>query len=91
MEASDHVRPDSVAAFAVPGEDVEKLVLLVERVEGADEAADALAEDAIRGAVTNKHGISPDVVRFYAPNEIARSSSGKIARVVNRGKFLQEN
>ncbi|MDK8626420.1 FadD32-like long-chain-fatty-acid--AMP ligase [Corynebacterium appendicis] len=91
MEASDHVRPDSVAAFAVPGEDVEKLVLLVERVEGADEASDALAEDAIRGAVSNKHGISPEVVRFYAPNEIARSSSGKIARVVNRAKFLQEN
>lgn len=91
MEASDHVRPDSVAAFAVPGEDVEKLVLLVERVEGADEAGDALAEDAIRAAVTNRHGISPEIVRFHAPNEVARSSSGKIARVVNRAKFLQEN
>ena len=91
MEASDHVRPDSVAAFAVPGEDVEKLVLLVERVEGADEAGDAIAEDAIRGAVSNKHGISPEVVRFFAPNEIARSSSGKIARLVNRAKFLQES
>ena len=88
MEASDHVRPDSVAAFAVPGEDVEKLVLLVERVEGADPAADALAEDAIRGAVSSKHGISPEVVRFYAPNEIVRSSSGKIARQVNRKKYL---
>jgi len=91
MEASDHVRPDSVAAFAVQGEDVEKLVVLVERVEGADEAGDAIAEDAIRGAVSNKHGISPEVIRFYAPNEIARSSSGKIARMVNRAKFLQEN
>ena len=91
MEASDHVRPDSVAAFAVQGEDVEKLVVLVERVEGADEAADPIAEDAIRAAVSNKHGISPEVIRFYAPNEIARSSSGKIARVVNRAKFLQES
>ncbi|WP_087117354.1 FadD32-like long-chain-fatty-acid--AMP ligase [Corynebacterium urinipleomorphum] len=91
MEASDHVRPDSVAAFAVQGEDVEKLVVLVERVEGADEAGDAIAEDAIRGAVSNKHGISPEVIRFYAPNEIVRSSSGKIARMVNRAKFLQED
>ena len=66
-------------------------MLLVERVEGADEAGDAIAEDAIRGAVSNKHGISPEVVRFYAPNEIARSSSGKIARLVNRAKFLQES
>ena len=88
MEASDHVRSDSVAAFAVPGEDVEKFVLLVERVEGADPAGDALAEDAIRGAVSSKHGISPEEVRFYAPNDIARSSSGKIARQVNRKKYL---
>lgn len=91
MEASEHVRPDSVAAFAVQGDDVEKLVVLVERVEGADETADAIAEDAIRGAVSNKHGISPEIIRFYAPNKIARSTSGKIARVVNRAKFLQEN
>ena len=91
MEASDHVRPDSVAAFAVQGDDAEKLVVLAERVEGADEAVDPIAEDAIRAAVSNKHGISPEVIRFYAPNEIARSSSGKIARVVNRAKFLEES
>ena len=88
MEASDHVRADSVAAFAVPGEDVEKLVVLVERAEGADAAADPIAEDAIRGAISHTHGISPEVIRFYAPNDITRSSSGKIARQVNRNKFL---
>ena len=89
MESTDHARSDSVAAFAVPGEDVEKLVILVERAEGADPAADPIAEDTIRAAVSSKHGLSPDVIRFYAPNEIARSSAGKIARVVNRTKFTQ--
>ncbi|EEI18107.1 FadD32-like long-chain-fatty-acid--AMP ligase [Corynebacterium lipophiloflavum] len=88
MEATDHVRADSVAAFAVPGEDVERLVLFVERADGASPEGDLAAEDSIRAAVTTKHGVSPDVVEFYAPNEIARSSSGKIARRVNMQKYL---
>lgn len=88
-QASGHVRPDSVAAFAVPGGDQEKLVLFVERADSAGEDGDAAAEDAIREAVTNVHGISPDHVQFFAPNEIARSSSGKIARRVNQKKYLE--
>ncbi|WP_342318571.1 FadD32-like long-chain-fatty-acid--AMP ligase [Corynebacterium mayonis] len=89
QEASEHVRADSVAAFAVPGENVEKLVVFVERAEGADGAGDKAAEDAIRAAVTSAHGLSPDVIEFYAPHEIARSSSGKIARRVNMTKYLE--
>ena len=89
QEASEHVRPDSVAAFAVPGEDVERLVLLVERADTASEDGDAAAEDAIRLAVTTKHGIAPSVIEFYPPNGIARSSSGKIARRVNAKKFME--
>ena len=89
MEASEQVRKDSVAAFSVPGEDVERLVILVERGDTADEADDAAAVDAIRAAVSSHHGISPDVVEFYAPNEIARSSSGKIARRVNAKRYQE--
>lgn len=89
QEASEHVRPDSVAAFAVPGDDVEQLVLLVERADGAGADGDPAAEDAIRAAVTQKHGISPAVIEFYAPNGIARSSSGKIARRVNAKQFSE--
>ncbi|MEH0147758.1 FadD32-like long-chain-fatty-acid--AMP ligase [Corynebacterium sp. Q4381] len=87
MEASDHVRRDSVAAFAVPGEDVEQLIILVERAEEKDPADDKAAEDAIRAAVTNNHGISPEVIEFYEPNGIARTSSGKIARRVNANNY----
>lgn len=89
MEASDHVRADSVAAFAMPGEDVERLILLVERADHADPADDKAAEDAIRAAVTQHHGISPDVIEFHEPNGIARSSSGKIARRVNAKQFAE--
>lgn len=89
MDASEQVRKDSVAAFSVPGDDVERLVILVERGDTADPAGDAAAEDAIRAAVSSNHGVSPDVVEFYAPNEIARSSSGKIARRVNAKRFQE--
>lgn len=89
MESSGHVRPDSVAAFAVPGDDVERLIILVERADDAGEEGDAAAEDAIRAAVTQNHGISPDVIEFSAPNTIERSSSGKIARRVNARRYQE--
>lgn len=89
MEASEQVRKDSVAAFSVPGEDVERLIILAERGDTADEADDAAAVDAIRAAVSSHHGISPDAVEFFAPNEIARSSSGKIARRVNAKRYQE--
>ena len=89
MEATDHVRKDSVAAFALPGDDVERLIILAERADGATEEGDAAAEDAIRSAVTNNHGISPEVVEFRAPGGIARSTSGKIARRVNAKQFTE--
>ncbi|WP_080791802.1 FadD32-like long-chain-fatty-acid--AMP ligase [Corynebacterium pacaense] len=89
--ATDHVRVDCVAAFAVPGEDVEKLVILAERDPAAEQSGDAAAIDAIRTAVANAHGLVPEVIRILAPDEIARSSSGKIARRVNQATFLREN
>lgn len=91
QEATDHVRTDSVAAFAVPGEDVERLILFVERSEDATAEGDLAAEDTIRAAVTTVHGVSPDVIEFFVPNEIARSSSGKIARRVNMKNYLENN
>lgn len=87
MEATDHVRQDSVAAFAVAGDDVERLIILAERADDATEDGDAAAEDAIRSAVTTNHGISPEVVEFRAPGGIARSTAGKIARRVNAKQF----
>lgn len=89
METSDHVRPDSVAAFSVEGDNTEKLVLLVERADNADESGDAAAEEAIRAAVTKNHGVTPETIKFFAPHGIKRSSSGKIARRVAKKAFLE--
>ncbi|GAB2513913.1 Long-chain-fatty-acid--AMP ligase FadD32 [Corynebacterium atrinae] len=88
MAASDQVRPDSLAAFSIEGDDVEKLILVIERDEKADAANDAAAAEAIRAAVTSAHGVTPADIRFVGPNEINRSSSGKIARRVVQKAYL---
>ncbi|MBD8030233.1 FadD32-like long-chain-fatty-acid--AMP ligase [Corynebacterium gallinarum] len=90
QQASPQVRADSVAAFAIPGDDVEKLIILAERDNTADESGDDAAIEAIRAAVGNAHGVVPEDIRILAPDEIARSSSGKIARRVNQRNYLAE-
>lgn len=88
MNATDHVRPDSVAAFSVEGDDVEKLILVIERDDKADASGDAAATEAVRAAVTSAHGVTPADIRFVGPNEINRSSAGKIARRVVQKAYL---
>ncbi|MBK4142393.1 AMP-binding protein [Corynebacterium macginleyi] len=87
QEASAHVRPDSIAAFAVEGETSESLVLLVERADDADSSGDAAAAEAIRTAVTKNHGITPSDIVWKAPGEIKRTSSHKIARRVAKRDY----
>ena len=90
QQASAHIRADSVAAFAVPGDDVEKLIILAEREQTADASGDAAAIEAIRSEVGNAHGVVPEDIRILAADEIARSSSGKIARRVNQRNNIAE-
>ena len=90
QQASAHIRADSVAAFAVPGDDVEKLIILAEREQTADASGDAAAIEAIRSEVGNAHGVVPEDIRILAADEIARSSSGKIARRVNQRNYIAE-
>lgn len=78
--ATEQVNPDAVAAFSVPGEDVEELIVLTERADAASAGGDEEAVQAIRSAVTKTHGVAPAVVRVQDPNSIPRTSSAKIAR-----------
>lgn len=84
-ESTDQVG-DS-AAFAVPGEDTEQLIILAERATDAAAADEAIVE-AITAAVSSAHGVKPSDVRIMRPGEILRSSSGKIARKVNQKKYI---
>lgn len=88
QEASDHVRPDSIAAFSVEGDNTEQLIVLIERADSADESGDEAATEAVRTAVSKSHGIVPDVIEWKAPHEINRTSSGKIARRVAKKNYM---
>lgn len=88
QEASDHVRPDSIAAFSVEGDNTEQLIVLIERADSADESGDEEATEAVRTAVSKNHGIVPDAIEWKAPHEINRTSSGKIARRVAKKNYL---
>lgn len=88
QEASDHVRPDSIAAFSIEGENTEQLIVLVERADSADASGDAEATEVIRTAVSKNHGIVPDDIKWMEPREINRTSSGKIARRVAKKNYL---
>lgn len=90
QQATAHLRPGAIAAFAIPGDEVEQLVVIAER--DVDKAADgdAAAIEEIRAAITEAHGVRPQDVRIVAPDAINRSSSGKIARRVIRKAYLAE-
>ena len=88
--ASEHIRPAAIAAFAIEGDDVEKLVILAERDLGRDPSGDGEAIEAIRAAVTSAHGVVPADIKIVDVDAIARSSSGKIARRVARRHYLGE-
>lgn len=89
-QASDQVRPDSVAAFAIPGDDVEKLIIIAERKEDSDETGDKPAIDAIRAAVSDAHGIVPSEIKMVEPGKISRTSTGKIAHSINQRNYLND-
>lgn len=89
QDASAQVRPDSVAAFSVEGDNTEGLVILAERADQADPADDDAAIAAIRAAVSKHHGLTPEDIRFMAPLEIHRTSSGKIARRRAKSHYVQ--
>ncbi|WP_312098275.1 FadD32-like long-chain-fatty-acid--AMP ligase [Corynebacterium dentalis] len=91
-EATKQIAPGVLAAFSISTDDVEGLVIIAERDPEADESGDAQAIDAVRAAVTKKHGVQPADVRIIGVGEIPRSSAHKIARRVaakayNEGVF----
>ncbi|TMR91861.1 fatty acyl-AMP ligase [Nonomuraea basaltis] len=80
QEAHEAVRRDRVAAFAVQGEETERLVVVAERSRrGLD--ADALeVARAVRAAVRTKHDLSVYDFVLAETGAVPRTSSGKIAR-----------
>jgi fatty acyl-AMP ligase FadD32 len=96
-EASSAVRSGYVAAFSVPANQVpgapadaagERLVIVAERAAGAGRADQRTVIDAIRAAVSRRHGLPLSDVLLVAAGVIPRTTSGKLARRACRVQYL---
>jgi acyl-CoA synthetase (AMP-forming)/AMP-acid ligase II len=90
QEAHPAIRPDHVAAFALTGDETERLVIVAERNRrvplvrlDAEEV-----EAAVRGAVNIEHEMSVHDFVLIEPGGVSRTSSGKIARAATRQRYL---
>lgn len=88
-EASPMVRRGYVTAFAVPSHDGDQqLVIIAERAAGTSRAEPQPAIEAIRTAVSRRHGLSVADVLFLPAGAIPRTTSGKLARRACRAQYL---
>lgn len=70
------IRPGNCAAFALPGEGRERLVLALEIRHPKKDAVEA----AVRRVVGEHHEVAVDHVIFVKPGGLPRTSSGKVRR-----------
>jgi long chain fatty acid CoA FadD26 len=91
QHAHDAIALHKLAAFAVPTDEGEAVVVVAEQYRAAADAADRLAEIdvAVRQAVSEQHGIRLHDFVLIAPDTIPWTSSGKIARQATRTAYLQ--
>ena len=90
QEAHPVIRRDRVAAFAAPGKDGDRLVVVAERSRQADarEVDAAEVTRAVRAAVSARHGAPLRDFLLVDPGDLPRTSSGKIARSASRERYL---
>ena len=87
--ASPQVRRGYVAAFSTPADGAgECLVVIAEKATGTNRSDPAPAIEAIRAAVSQRHGITPVDVRLVPAGSIPRTTSGKLARRACRAQYL---
>jgi long chain fatty acid CoA FadD26 len=90
QEADSAISFNRLAAFPVPTDSGEGIVVVAERYrrsEGTAELASSVAR-AVRAELTRKHAVSLHDVVLVEPDSIARTSSGKIARAEVRSAYL---
>jgi fatty acid CoA ligase FadD32 len=90
QEAHPAVRPDFVAAFAVPGGETERLVVVAERNRRVPLARLDLVEVevAVRSAVNVEHEMAVHEFVLIEPGGLSRTSSGKVARAATKQRHL---
>jgi fatty-acyl-CoA synthase len=96
-EASSLVRRGYVTAFSAPANGLpgsvsddagERLVIVAERAPGTGRADPQPAIEAVRAAVSNRHGLPVADLLFLPAGAIPRTTSGKLARRACRAEYL---
>jgi 8-amino-7-oxononanoate synthase len=82
------LRPGHAAAFAIPGDARERLVVALEVTRHHRETDDAAVFASVRRALADREGVLPDVVVLVKQNGIPRTSSGKVQRRATRAMLL---
>lgn len=85
VEAHPAVRLHSAAVFAIPRDEGEVAVVVVER---AKNSGAEVAVGELRAAVSAEHGLRLHDVVVLSPGEVPRTSSGKISRALCRTSYL---
>jgi fatty acid CoA ligase FadD32 len=93
QEAHPAIQPGRVAAFGIPTEADEGIVVVMERARGAaaDEVRASDIAVAVRRAVAAAHDLKLRDVHVLNGEKVLRTSSGKIARTANRDRYLAEH
>ena len=85
------LRPNASAAFAIPIDGEEKLVLALEVDRHYRHSLDVEATvEAIRWAIFDQHFVDVYAIAFLKPGSIPKTSSGKIQRQTCQEKFLTQ-
>lgn len=79
------------AAFSVPGDSRERLVLVAEVTRHHRSEEDSALFQAIRTELAATIGVVPDEIILIRQNTIPRTSSGKIQRRASRVAYLGDN
>ncbi|MDT7798411.1 MAG: hypothetical protein QOI78_1844 [Actinomycetota bacterium] len=85
VEAHPAVRLHSAAAFAIPHDEGEVAVVVLEQAKNSD---GEVAVGELRAAVSAEHGLRLHDVVVLSPGEVPRTSSGKISRALCRKSYL---
>ena len=83
------LRPGHAAAFAIAGDDRERLVVALEVTRHHREVDNEAVFSAVRRALADREGVLPDVVILVKQNGIPRTSSGKVQRRATRAMLLE--
>lgn len=83
------IRSGAVAAFSVPGDSTERIVIVAEFKRSAAEgaSADDIAEQ-IRQRIQADCGLNADDIVLCAPGGVPKSTSGKVQRRLTRQRYL---